>query len=77
MNTNPFSASDNLINEGTKAITAEIENLDKLSEQGIDILPMIQELNEKVAQLRQQAAEMVEYTFNQETANINNNNDNN
>lgn len=61
---NPFSEVDKFVNDGSKAIASELSNLDKLSEQGVDITAMLDEMKEKVEQIRKQSNEMIELIFN-------------
>jgi len=73
MNTNPFASVTKFFNETNNAISSEIDNLDALSAQGVDITSMIEEASIKVAALRKQADDLLEYTYNQEVDNIKNN----
>ena len=61
MTAETFTTIDRFINESTKAITAELNQVEKMLEEGIDINNILDEIKEKVEALRTQANDMISY----------------
>jgi len=65
---NNFSLANSFVNDSVKAISTELDALGKMSENGIDITPMLAEMQEKVDMLRAQAKDMIDYLMNEENS---------
>ena len=70
---NVFSKVNKFVNESNRALSEELDNLETLSQQGIDITAMIEEVKVKVDTLQNAAKEMLEYEYSKAISEIENN----
>lgn len=77
MSKNPFASVNSFVNQGHKAMQAELDQIDKMGQEGVDVSNMLTEMSEKVANLQRQAEDMLDYIYNQEARKISGTNNGN
>lgn len=67
---NPFASVNTFVSQSHKALQAELDQIDKAGQEGVDISNMLNDMSEKVANLQRQAEDMLDYIYNQEARKV-------